>query len=125
MTKKEEQARDEQIAAMSRVDPFEHGYAPGTMVSVRGELIIAVMQVLGSIAQSERKEFVEVTAFKVGEQALENDPKVIRVLTTQLGAEAENVFNATLDAHYANIEAGITITQGDEPKLDMGNAPKG
>ena len=113
MSKKEEKKNAENLAALSQVNPFDHGYKPGTGVTISGELFMAFMDFTGAIAQSERKEFVELVAVPMGAQpeADNGEPKTVRVLTTPTGFKADQLFNEVVAMHYENINKGITVSE--------------
>ena len=120
MSKKAEQKQNEEkLAAMSQVNPFEHGYNPDAGITISGALFMALLDFAGAVAQSESKEYVEVVNFKLGTQPSEEQEKTVRVFTTPLGLKADQVFNEIMGVHYENIDKGLTVTQ-NTPKLDLG-----
>ena len=122
---KKAKQNDETLAAMSQVDPFEFGYNPDAGITISGALFMALMNLAGTVAHSEGKEYVEVVAFKLGDTPKDSEERMVRILTTPLGLQAEEILNQIMSVHMENINVGLATNKVQGPKLDMGDAPKG
>lgn len=122
MSKKEEQANEERLAAMSQIDPYQFGYKKGSSVTIPAELFMAILDITGAVAQKEQERIVERLSFKQGEQPEESEP-LFKIITTDIGFKAEEVFNNTMEVHYSNIDKGFAVNL-TAPALDFGDESK-
>lgn len=120
---KKERETEEKLAAMSQVDPFSEGYRPGSGVTVPAEVFMAMLDFSGYVAQTEQKEMVELTSFKMGEQPGDKGEETIRIYTSGMGKKGDQLFNELMSIHYENIDKGVTVNHNVGVELDLGDGP--
>ena len=99
-------------------DPFEFGYPRETKVPVPAELFMAMLQMMGAVAQEESKEMILVNQFplETGPERDENgmpkfQPEQVLLYVTPKGKRAEELFNAIMEIHMNQIESKVAISR--------------
>lgn len=99
-------------------DPFEYGYPRETQVPIPAELFMALLQIMGAVAQEESKEMIMVNQFplETGPERDENgvpkfQPEQVILYVTPKGKRAEELFNAIMEVHMIQIESKVAINR--------------